>query len=141
MVRGREHAIPRYNDTRTKFRPQSHTHIPRCCRYTNKALTAVFALQLLALTLTAALGFSAFGCLYKVCYNQRVYVNVDLSLGCPAGLALYAAGWTVALLSTATVFHYGAHHFAQKLRIVERKHGGGASPESFAKQTLVARSG
>ena len=98
----------------------------------------MFALQLLALTLTATFGYSAFCCLYKVCYNHGVYINVHLSLACTTSLALYVAGSTVMLLSTMAVFEYGAHYFAEKLRIIERKH---RNPESFVKQTIVVNSG
>ena len=98
----------------------------------------MFALQLLALTLTATFGYSAFSCLYKVCYNGDVYVNVQLSLACSTSLALYVAGSAVMLLSTMTVFEYGSHYFAEKLRIIERKH---RNPESFVKQTIVVNSG
>ena len=109
-----------------------------CYRYTNKALTTVFALQLLAMTLTSIFGFSAFCCLYKVCYNSDVYINLHLSLGCHASLALYVLGSTVMLLSSTIVFQYGSHYFAEKLRIIERKH---RNPESYVKQTIVVNSG
>nr|KAG5685494.1 hypothetical protein BaRGS_034190 [Batillaria attramentaria] len=107
--------------------------------YTNKALTTVFALQLLALFLNSVLGYSAFSCLYKVCYNSPTYINVQLALGCSANLGLYVAGSAVMLISTMTVFEYGSHYFAEKLRIVERKHRGNG--DSFVKQTIVVNSG
>ncbi|KAL8596402.1 hypothetical protein ACOMHN_047461 [Nucella lapillus] len=107
--------------------------------YTNKALTAVFGLQLLAMTLTGVLGYPAFACLYKVGRNQPLYLNVHLALGCGVTLALYLLGSAVMVLSTVTVFEYGAHYFAEKLRIVERKHR--QNPENLVKQTLVVHSG
>ncbi|XP_076461094.1 uncharacterized protein LOC143293762 [Babylonia areolata] len=110
--------------------------------YTNKALTVVFALQLLAMSLTGLLGYSAFGCQYKVCRNHRLYINVDLSLGCGVSLALYFLGSAVMLLSTMIVFEYGSHYFAEKLRIVERKHRSHhQQEENYVKKTIVVNSG
>ncbi|KAK7466722.1 hypothetical protein BaRGS_00037209, partial [Batillaria attramentaria] len=91
--------------------------------------------SLLALFLNSVLGYSAFSCLYKVCYNSPTYINVQLALGCSANLGLYVAGSAVMLISTMTVFEYGSHYFAEKLRIVERKHRGNG--DSFVKQTIV----
>ncbi|KAL8577583.1 hypothetical protein ACOMHN_044263 [Nucella lapillus] len=90
--------------------------------YTNKALTLVFALQLFTLTLTALLGYSAFTCLYKVCSNQHLFLNVHLALPCPLALTLYLLGSTAMLLSTFIVCEYGSRYFMEKMRIIERRH-------------------
>ncbi|PVD30709.1 hypothetical protein C0Q70_09984 [Pomacea canaliculata] len=107
--------------------------------YTNKALTTVFAGQLLAMTLNAIFGYCGYSCLYKVCYNRDLFINIDLSLSCSTTTALYIVGSAVMVLSTMTVFEYGSHYFAEKFRLVERKHR--SSSESFVKQAVVVSSG
>ncbi|CAL1526409.1 unnamed protein product, partial [Lymnaea stagnalis] len=105
--------------------------------YTNKLLTAIFALQLLAMELNSIFSFNCFSTLYCVCYNKTVFPNVHLSLSCVVDLVLYLFGSTILMLSTMAVFEYGSHYFHEKFKIVERHH----NPESYIKQTIIANSG
>lgn len=105
--------------------------------YTNKTLTVVFALQLLAMVLNSIFSFNSFSVLYCVCYNKRMYPNVNLSLNCALGLILYLFGSTILMLSTMTVFEYGSHYFHEKFNIVERHH----HPENCGKQAIVINNG
>ncbi|KAK6178009.1 hypothetical protein SNE40_012855 [Patella caerulea] len=105
--------------------------------FTNKVLTTVFALQLLAMSLTSIFGFCGFSVLYKVCYNNPLYHNITVSLGCSTIAALYFIGGFVLVSSTITVFEYGSMYFHQKFKIVDRKH----NPETYIKQTVIVHSG
>ncbi|XP_059147302.1 uncharacterized protein LOC131935041 isoform X2 [Physella acuta] len=105
--------------------------------YTNKLMTAVFALQLFGMVLNSIFSFNCFSTLYCVCYNKNLFPNVHLSLGCMVDLVLYLIGSTILILSTMTVFEYGSHYFHEKFKIVERHH----NPESYIKETLIVNSG
>ncbi|XP_046542689.1 uncharacterized protein LOC124253013 [Haliotis rubra] len=105
--------------------------------FTNKILTAIFAFQMFFMTLTSVFGYCGFSVLYKVCYNLHLYQNVHLSLGCAAIIALYIIGGIIMVLSTMTVFKYGAHYFEEKFKIIERKH----NSETYVKQTVIVHSG
>ncbi|GFN90653.1 protein tincar [Plakobranchus ocellatus] len=105
--------------------------------YTNKPLTVVFALQLLAMVLNSIFSFSSFSTLYCVSCNHRLYLNVSLSLRCGAVLVLYLVGSTVLLASTVTVFEYGCHYFHEKFEIVSRHR----ETESYIKRTVIANNG
>ncbi|KAK3765696.1 hypothetical protein RRG08_026172 [Elysia crispata] len=105
--------------------------------YTNKPLTAVFALQLLAMVFTSVFSFCSFTTLYCVSCNQRLFPNVSLSLRCGAVLVLYLVGSTVLLASTVTVFEYGCHYFHEKFEVVSRHR----ETESYVKRTLISNNG
>ena len=105
--------------------------------YTNKPLTAVFALQLLAMVFNSVFSYSSFSTLYCVSCNQRLYPNVSLSLRCGAVLVLYLIGSTVLLASTVTVFEYGCHYFHEKFEVVSRHR----ETESYVKRTLISNNG
>lgn len=105
--------------------------------YTNKPLTVVFALQLLAMAMNSIFSFNSFSVLYCVCHNKKMYPNITLSLSCPLDLVLYLFGSTILMLSTMTVFEYGCHYFHEKFNIVERHH----HPETYVKQTVVVNNG
>ena len=78
---------------------------------------------MLAMSITSALGYSAFSVLFKAALNTDIYINLPPpALGTQALLALYLTGSSVMLLSTATIFEYGAHYFADKMRIIKQKH-------------------
>ncbi|GFS08228.1 protein tincar [Elysia marginata] len=105
--------------------------------YTNKPLTAIFALQLLAMVLNSVFSFSSFSTLYCISCNQRLYPNVSLSLRCGAVLVLYLIGSTVLLASTVAVFEYGCHYFHEKFEVVSRHR----ETESYVKRTLISNNG
>ncbi|XP_041368578.1 uncharacterized protein LOC121382955 [Gigantopelta aegis] len=105
--------------------------------YTNKVLSAIFGVQLFALSVTSLFGYSGVSILYRITYNADFYYNVTLSLACRTILVLYIFGGIIMVLSTITVFKYGAHYFEEKFKIVERKH----HSESYIKQTIIVHSG
>ncbi|XP_012939507.1 protein tincar [Aplysia californica] len=105
--------------------------------FTNKALTLVFALQLLAMVINSIFSFNCFSILYCVCYNRKKYPNVTLSIACSVDLILYLFGSLILMVSTTSVFEYGSHYFHEKFKIVERHH----NPESYVKQTVVVNNG
>ena len=105
--------------------------------YTNKVLSAMFGVQLFALTVTSLFSYSGMSVLYRITYNADFYYNVTLSLACRTVMVLYVFGGMIMVLSTITVFKYGAHYFEEKFKIVERKH----HSESYIKQTIIVHSG
>lgn len=102
--------------------------------FTNKVLAALFAIQLLSLTVESMFAFSGMSVLYKVSVNSDLYkehMHVILSPG--AVLTLFILGGIILLLSTLFLYDYGANYFQEKFRIIDKHH----HPEAYRKQTII----
>lgn len=89
------------------------------------------------MAMNSVFSFNTFTVLYCICYNRKLYPNVSLSLSCAMDLFLYLSGGLVLLLSTMTVFEYGAHYFYEKFKIVDSSH----HKDSCLKPTAAANTG
>ncbi|KAK3094849.1 hypothetical protein FSP39_007019 [Pinctada imbricata] len=104
--------------------------------YTNKTLSLMIVIQMLFMSIDSIFTYSCAAILFKLAGNFHYYEQyVHLLLSPYQLLALYLTGGFVVFLSTAIVFEYGAHHFMEKFRLVDRKH----NPDAYEKDTAIVR--
>ena len=102
--------------------------------FTNKVLAALFAMQLLFMTVDSMFAFSGMSVLYKMSVNSELYkehLHVILNPG--AVLTLFIIGGIVLLLSSLFLYDYGANYFQEKFKIIDKHH----HPEAYRKQTII----
>ena len=102
--------------------------------FTNKVLAALFALQLLFMTVDSMFAFSGMTVLYKLSVNSDLYkdhIHVILNPG--TVLTLFIIGGIVLLLSSLFLYDYGASYFQEKFKIIDKHH----HPEAYRKQTII----
>lgn len=104
--------------------------------YTNKAISSIFAMQLLVMSLESLFSYSGMAVLYKLTYNYDTYVNISVSLSSSVVLVLFIIAAFIMLLSTVAIFEYGSFYFHEKFKILEKKH----QQPSIVKKTLIVHS-
>lgn len=102
--------------------------------FTNKVFSAIFATQLLFMTIEALFAHCGFSVLYKLATNYKIYEeNVSIILGPGTILILYITSGIILIFSTFFVYSYGANYFQKKFEIVDKRH----HPETYRKQTVI----
>ena len=104
--------------------------------YTNKTLSFIIAIQFLFMGIDSIFTLSGVSVLFKIAANFHVYEPyIKVLLTCYVLLALYLISGLVVYLSSVVVFEYGAHHFMEKFRLVDRKH----NPEAYDRNKDIVR--
>ena len=102
--------------------------------FTNKVLSALFAIQLLSLTVDSMFAFCGMSVLYKLSVNSEIYQdNIEVILSPGAVLTLFILGGIILLLSSLFLYDYGASYFQEKFKIIDKHH----HPEAYRKQTII----
>lgn len=102
--------------------------------FTNKVFSAIFATQLLFMTLEAMFAHCGFEVVYKLSVNYRKYEeNVNIVLGSGVVIFLYTLAGIVLMSSTFFIYTYGANYFQQKFKIIDKRH----NPEAYRKQAMI----
>ncbi|KAH3788448.1 protein tincar-like isoform X1 [Dreissena polymorpha] len=102
--------------------------------FTNKVFSAIFASQLLFLTVEAMFAHCGVEILYKLAMNYKMYEeNVSIILGSGVIIFLYILSGIVLIASTFFVYSYGAKYFKEKFKIIDQRH----HPDAYRKQTVI----
>ncbi|XP_045189692.2 uncharacterized protein LOC123547018 isoform X2 [Mercenaria mercenaria] len=104
--------------------------------FTNKIFSAIFATQLLFLTVESLFVHCGIEILYKFSVNFELYKeNITIILGPGVVLFLYILSGIILIFSTFFVYNYGAIYFKKKFAIIDQRH----HPEAYRKETVIVQ--
>lgn len=104
--------------------------------FTNKVFSAIFATQLMFMSVEALFYHCGIEILYKLATNFELYEkNIKIILGPGIIILLYILSGIILIFSTFFVYSYGAIYFQKKFAIIDKRH----HPEAYRKETVIVQ--
>lgn len=104
--------------------------------FTNKVFSAIFATQLMFMTLESLFVHCGIEILYKISVNFELYKeNLSVIVSPGVVLLLYILSGIILIVSTFFVYTYGASYFQKKFAIIDKRH----HPEAYRKETVIVQ--